>query len=262
MLPPIVRLGAEHMHEEALALAEARDGGRGAAAAASGREARQAAGEVDVEAVVRPAGTSGVNDLCAWAGIPYRGLAPGCVEDAEPEPEDAAAGRGAAGNAGGPGARQRGASTSARVPGDLHQRRRKTSYNLVLSSHILAGGRARHRGSRRSTARRAGGWASDIGGSIRVPVAWCVVVGFKSAYGTNPAAGMLPRATLMDHVGLDGLSTSTTSLVPTPSWGRLVRAVMAVSSMLGCSYIGRSRNAEPQGWRGGRVGSARARSER
>jgi len=42
---------------------------------------------------------------------------------------------------------------------------------------------------------------SDSGGSIRIPAAWCGVVGFKPTYGLVPADGCFPLAPSYDHVG-------------------------------------------------------------
>jgi aspartyl-tRNA(Asn)/glutamyl-tRNA(Gln) amidotransferase subunit A len=42
---------------------------------------------------------------------------------------------------------------------------------------------------------------SDSGGSIRIPAAWCGVVGFKPTYGLVPAEGCFPLAPSYDHVG-------------------------------------------------------------
>jgi len=42
---------------------------------------------------------------------------------------------------------------------------------------------------------------SDSGGSIRIPAAWCGIVGFKPTYGLVPAEGCFPLAPSYDHVG-------------------------------------------------------------
>ena len=42
---------------------------------------------------------------------------------------------------------------------------------------------------------------TDSGGSIRIPAAWCGVVGFKPTYGLVPAEGCFPLAPSYDHVG-------------------------------------------------------------
>jgi aspartyl-tRNA(Asn)/glutamyl-tRNA(Gln) amidotransferase subunit A len=42
---------------------------------------------------------------------------------------------------------------------------------------------------------------TDSGGSIRIPAAWCGVVGFKPTYDLVPADGCFPLAPSYDHVG-------------------------------------------------------------
>src|SRR5207253_10395450 len=42
---------------------------------------------------------------------------------------------------------------------------------------------------------------SDSGGSIRIPAAWCGIVGFKPTYGLVPSEGCFPLAPSYDHVG-------------------------------------------------------------
>ena len=42
---------------------------------------------------------------------------------------------------------------------------------------------------------------SDSGGSIRIPAAWCGIVGFKPTYGLVPERGCFPLAPSYDHVG-------------------------------------------------------------
>jgi aspartyl-tRNA(Asn)/glutamyl-tRNA(Gln) amidotransferase subunit A len=42
---------------------------------------------------------------------------------------------------------------------------------------------------------------TDSGGSIRIPAAWCGIVGFKPTFGLVPAEGCFPLAPSYDHVG-------------------------------------------------------------
>jgi aspartyl-tRNA(Asn)/glutamyl-tRNA(Gln) amidotransferase subunit A len=42
---------------------------------------------------------------------------------------------------------------------------------------------------------------TDSGGSIRIPAAWCGIVGFKPTYDLVPLAGCFPLAPSYDHVG-------------------------------------------------------------
>src|SRR5206468_740793 len=42
---------------------------------------------------------------------------------------------------------------------------------------------------------------TDSGGSIRIPAAWCGIVGFKPTYDLVPTGGCFPLAPSYDHVG-------------------------------------------------------------
>jgi aspartyl-tRNA(Asn)/glutamyl-tRNA(Gln) amidotransferase subunit A len=60
---------------------------------------------------------------------------------------------------------------------------------------------------------------TDSGGSIRIPAAWCGIVGFKPTYGLVPADGCFPLAPSYDHVGpmaatVDGCVRLLEALVP------------------------------------------------
>src|SRR5215471_1432912 len=46
-----------------------------------------------------------------------------------------------------------------------------------------------------------GGVGTDTGGSIRIPAAACGIVGLKPSYGEVDAAGVIPLAPRLDHVG-------------------------------------------------------------
>jgi 2-dehydropantoate 2-reductase len=62
---------------------------------------------------------------------------------------------------------------------------------------------------------------SDTGGSIRIPAAYCGIVGLKPSYGLVPADGVFPLSTTLDHVG-----TLTTTVAQTP---RLLEVLAGVS---------------------------------
>ena len=60
---------------------------------------------------------------------------------------------------------------------------------------------------------------TDSGGSIRIPAAWCGIVGFKPTYGLVPADGCFPLAPSYDHVGpmastVEGCTELMQALVP------------------------------------------------
>jgi aspartyl-tRNA(Asn)/glutamyl-tRNA(Gln) amidotransferase subunit A len=60
---------------------------------------------------------------------------------------------------------------------------------------------------------------TDSGGSIRIPAAWCAVVGFKPTFDLVPASGVFPLAPSFDHLGpmastVDGCVQLMEALVP------------------------------------------------
>jgi aspartyl-tRNA(Asn)/glutamyl-tRNA(Gln) amidotransferase subunit A len=65
----------------------------------------------------------------------------------------------------------------------------------------LAGGSSGGSGAAIAAGDVALALGTDSGGSIRIPAAWCGVVGFKPTYGLVPAEGCFPLAPSYDHVG-------------------------------------------------------------
>ncbi len=54
---------------------------------------------------------------------------------------------------------------------------------------------------------------TDTAGSVRIPAAFCGVVGFKPTYGLVPAEGVVDLSPSNDHVGVLGRDVRTTALV-------------------------------------------------
>lgn len=67
-----------------------------------------------------------------------------------------------------------------------------------------------------------GSLASDTGGSIRVPAAFCGVVGLKPTYGSIPSAGLVSTSWTMCHVGVIGRSVDDVAHLFAACAGRTV----------------------------------------
>jgi Asp-tRNA(Asn)/Glu-tRNA(Gln) amidotransferase A subunit family amidase len=72
---------------------------------------------------------------------------------------------------------------------------------------------------------------TDTGGSVRIPAAYCGVVGLKPSYGVLPTAGVFPLSPACDHVGTLTATVAGTALLfgvlagdDPPGGGRLVEA--------------------------------------
>ena len=92
-----------------------------------------------------------------------------------------------------------------------------------------------------------GAIGSDTGGSVRIPAAFCGVVGFKPSYGTIPLAGALNLSWTCDHAGPLARSVDDCA--------RLFE-VMARCSTAHGSVPRRPRLAVPSAWLQGRLQAA------
>jgi Asp-tRNA(Asn)/Glu-tRNA(Gln) amidotransferase A subunit family amidase len=64
---------------------------------------------------------------------------------------------------------------------------------------------------------------TDTGGSVRIPAAFCGVVGYKPSYGRYPTVGVLALSPTLDHVGTLGRSVADLATVHAALGGRLRR---------------------------------------
>jgi amidase len=62
--------------------------------------------------------------------------------------------------------------------------------------------------------------AADQGGSIRIPSAWCGVIGLKPTYGLLPYTGIFPSELTLDHAGVIARTTEDVALVLQATAGR------------------------------------------
>ena len=96
---------------------------------------------------------------------------------------------------------------------------------------------------------------TDSGGSIRIPSAWCGIVGFKPTFDLVPADGCFPLAPSYDHVGpmastVEGCIELMTALVP----GFSAAELESLEELeVGVAWLERRGPARPRARRGGGV---------
>jgi aspartyl-tRNA(Asn)/glutamyl-tRNA(Gln) amidotransferase subunit A len=72
---------------------------------------------------------------------------------------------------------------------------------------------------------------SDTGGSIRVPAAFCGVVGFKPTFGLVPTEGIFPLAPSLDHAGPMARTPGDAALLFSAIAGRSVEPVSSLEGL-------------------------------
>ncbi len=93
----------------------------------------------------------------------------------------------------------------------------------------------------------AAGIGSDTGGSVRIPAAFCGVVGFKPTWGVIPLDGALPLSWTCDHAG---------PLTRSVADAAVLYEVLARRSARHARVARRPRLAVPQAWLRGRLAPA------
>lgn len=91
-----------------------------------------------------------------------------------------------------------------------------SQYGAVVNPHDeghVAGGSSSGSAAAVAAGRCDAALGTDTGGSVRIPAAFCGVVGFKPTWGTVPRDGVVDLAWTLDHVGTLAPDVETAALV-------------------------------------------------